>query len=294
MAFTQDELQSLNTILEQKLATQRHELERTFDLRLQGLRRDFEQRIATVKSDVLSTISQRLIDQHARTREMLVQNFEAQHARLVESVEQSLELQQQEQQRRLEASIERPLAAQLLAIEQIIHQRLPSLIPSTEFFPDDIEEGQAQFDTIEVQTEIPWDELATLVDHALEERISVLQESILTAVKDLQQSLITHMPTAPSTSAQGNASPSANSASGAQPTADATKNIERLEHLIEAMQVAMTANSSLISNRLYHHQQLPLERAHPTQNGVHRPSALHSFHSPRTRSTMSESSGTDE
>ncbi|WP_338251590.1 hypothetical protein [Dictyobacter halimunensis] len=294
MAFTQDELQSLNTILEQKLATQRHELERIFDLRLQGLRRDFEQRIVTVKGDLLQAISQRLIDQHARTREMVVQNFEAQHARLIESVEQSFEAQQQEQQRRLEASIERPLAAQLLAIEQIIHQRLPSLIPSTELFPDDMEEGQAQFDTIEVQTEIPWDELAALVDHALEERIAVLQDIILTALKDLEQSLIKHMSTAPTISAPGNASPSVNSASGTQTTADATKNIERLEHLIEAMQVAMTANSSLISNRLYHHQQLPLERAHPTQNGAHQPPALHNLHSPRTRSTMSESSGTDE
>jgi len=29
------------------------------------------------------------------------------------------------------------------------------------------------------------------------------------------------------------------------------------------MQVAMTANHALLSNRLYHHQHLPLERAHP-------------------------------
>src|SRR5579875_2558827 len=39
--------------------------------------------------------------------------------------------------------------------------------------------------------------------------------------------------------------------------------VEHLERVIESMQVAMTANHALLSNRLYHHQQLPLERAHP-------------------------------
>jgi hypothetical protein len=36
---------------------------------------------------------------------------------------------------------------------------------------------------------------------------------------------------------------------------------------MESMQVAMTANHALLSNRLYHHQQLPLERAHPNPSG---------------------------
>jgi hypothetical protein len=39
--------------------------------------------------------------------------------------------------------------------------------------------------------------------------------------------------------------------------------IEHLERIIESMQVAMTSNHALLSNRLFHHQQLPLERAHP-------------------------------
>src|SRR5438094_8805834 len=41
------------------------------------------------------------------------------------------------------------------------------------------------------------------------------------------------------------------------------QSIEQLERIIESMQVAMTANHALLSNRHYHHQQLPLERAHP-------------------------------
>ena len=38
--------------------------------------------------------------------------------------------------------------------------------------------------------------------------------------------------------------------------------IEHLEQIIESMQVVMTSNHALLSNRLYHHQQLPFERAH--------------------------------
>lgn len=291
MAFTQDELQSLNTILEQKLSTQRRDLERTFDLRLQALRRDFEQRVTTAKNDLLHTMSLRLNDQHARTREVLLQKFETQHAHLLEVVAQSLEAQQQQ---RLEDSIERPLAAQLLAIEQIIQQRLPSPIQSAEFFPEYTVEGQPQFGTIEVQTEIPWEELATLVDHALEERVSVLQETVLTALKDLEQVLLTQLQTMHTPIPRDSASLPSNASAGAQVGQDTTKNIERLEHLIEAMQVAMTANSSLISNRLYHHQQLPLERAHPTKHTAQQSSALHGLNHRHTRSSFTEPSDTNE
>ena len=57
------------------------------------------------------------------------------------------------------------------------------------------------------------------------------------------------------------------------------QSIEQLEHLIESTQVAMTANHALLSNRLYHHQQLPLERAHATNTS--RPNGTNSS-SPRS------------
>ena len=38
--------------------------------------------------------------------------------------------------------------------------------------------------------------------------------------------------------------------------------IEHLEQIVESMQVVMTSNHALLSNRIYHHQQLPYERAH--------------------------------
>ena len=57
--------------------------------------------------------------------------------------------------------------------------------------------------------------------------------------------------------------------------------IEHLEQIIESMQVIMTSNHALLSNRLYHHQQLPLERAHNTNdhtrqlsNGVDKPLSI--------------------
>jgi hypothetical protein len=61
--------------------------------------------------------------------------------------------------------------------------------------------------------------------------------------------------------------------------------IEHLEQIIESMQVAMTSNHALLSNRLYHHQQMPLERAHPANdhtrpipNGVNKPLAITEEH----------------
>ena len=46
---------------------------------------------------------------------------------------------------------------------------------------------------------------------------------------------------------------------------DVFTSIEQLEHVIESLQVAMTANHTFLSNRLIHHQHLPLERAHPSE-----------------------------
>lgn len=229
MAFTQDELQALNAIMEQKLSTQRRELERAFDLRMQALRREFEQRLTTVQHDLLHTMSRRLNDQHLKTHEVFQRKLEQQQVYLSEQFERSL-------------------AAQLLAIEQIIHQRLTVPTQPHDFSISYTADGQPEYDTIEVQTEIPWEELADLVDRALEERLGSVQETLLTVLTTIQQTLTSQR------------------SSGATATASAdTQNIERLEQLLEAMQVSMVSNCALITNRLYHHQQLPLERAHPSQ-----------------------------
>ena len=269
MAFTQDELQSLNTIMEQKLLAQRHDLERTFDLRLQALRREFEQRVTTVHHDLARTISQRLNDQHTRTREFLQQQFNSQQTHYVQALEHAFESQQQQQQQRYEDTMDRALAAQLLAIEQMMHRRFAATAQDSELTMSYTLERQPEFDTIEVQTEIPWEELATLVDNTIEERLIALQKTVLAALKELGQTTQTQITALQLSLPQpGNFATTeflSSSHESATATQNATKSVERLEQLIEAMQVAMTSNSALISNRLYHHQQLPLERAHPSQ-----------------------------
>lgn len=52
MSFTQDELQAFNDILEEKLTTQRCEIERSLDQRMQVLRQEMEQHIGVVQRDI--------------------------------------------------------------------------------------------------------------------------------------------------------------------------------------------------------------------------------------------------
>ncbi|HEY7416015.1 MAG TPA: hypothetical protein VH593_12530, partial [Ktedonobacteraceae bacterium] len=52
MSFTQDELQAFNDILEEKLTTQRREIEHTLDQRMQVLRQEIEQHISVVQHDI--------------------------------------------------------------------------------------------------------------------------------------------------------------------------------------------------------------------------------------------------
>jgi hypothetical protein len=47
---------------------------------------------------------------------------------------------------------------------------------------------------------------------------------------------------------------------------DILTSINQLERIVESMQVAITANSALFSHRLYYHQNLPIERAHPSSS----------------------------
>ncbi len=51
MSFTEDELQSFNTILEQRLNAHQRDMERALDQRMIEYRRELDQRLATVHSD---------------------------------------------------------------------------------------------------------------------------------------------------------------------------------------------------------------------------------------------------
>ncbi|GAC1376173.1 MAG: hypothetical protein NVS4B12_26570 [Ktedonobacteraceae bacterium] len=264
MSFTQDELQALNTILEQKLSGHRRELERTFDQRIQGLRRDFEQRLTTIQQDLLRNLSRTLGDQQTRSRDAVARKLDDQQMRITQSLLREIEQKRLQQQQHNEDFLERSLAAQLLAFEQIIGQRR-SLAELGETSPY-TNEPHPDFDTIEVQTEIPWDELVELIDRVLDERLATLQTSLQTSLKDIERYLAVQIHAMRASSLRDQKSVrDESSRTDLGSMQDVFRSIEQLERLIESMQVAMATNSALISDRLYYHQQQPIENAHPAQ-----------------------------
>ena len=209
MSFTEDELQSFNTILEQRLSAQSQEMERIFNQRISALRHDMEERI--------------------------------------------------------EVTIDNMLAAQLLGIEQLLDQRF--FHPKLDDMVAPTDEALPQLDTIEVQTDLTWEDLSDVLGKALDQRLSVLHEVTQSAIRNLEQELSGRLYSLREellngyTQVQGT-SQSFDEMPGSMQ--EVLHGIDQLERIIESMQVAMTSNSALLSNRLYHHQQLPLERAHPT------------------------------
>ena len=267
MSFTEDELQAFNKILDQRLSAHRRDMERVFDQRMNALRRDIEQRLTTAQQELLRTMTQKLTDHHQQLNAGLNQKLSSQQTRFGEIVSENLEQTQQQQQQQFEGLIESTLAAQLLAIEQLINQWL-ALQPISD--PQmHVSEYPPHFETIEVQTELPWEDLMDVFGKSLDERFVVLHESIQMSIKSWEQYLSRHLQAlytqlrdelSRKQSQFHNGTEAMMSATHLQ---EALQGIEQLEHIIEAMQVAMTNNHALLSNRLYHHQSLPLERAHP-------------------------------
>jgi TPP-dependent pyruvate/acetoin dehydrogenase alpha subunit len=73
MAFTKDELQSLNTIMEEKLAAQRAALEQVFDQRVQAIRNEIEQQLATNQQQVLQEVRNEIEQQLAGNQQQILQ-----------------------------------------------------------------------------------------------------------------------------------------------------------------------------------------------------------------------------
>jgi hypothetical protein len=257
MAFTQDELQALNTIFDQKMAVLQHDLEHSLNQRMQVLKREFEQRVKTIVQDLLHNQSRHLSIMQHRSRDTLNQKLEMLHDKTVQIASQEIEPQQQKQY--LEDVIERTLAAQLPALEQLINQRLSLPVPYTN-------ESQPNFEAIEVQTEIIWEDLIETIDKALMERLTALNISLQSKMQEMERALTARIRQwRDSTHYTQSFLPQEHSTGSLTNMQDVFASIEQLEHLIESMQVAMTTNNALLANRLYHHQQLPLERAHPSR-----------------------------
>jgi len=268
MAFTADELQSFNDILDKKLAAYRGEIERAFDQRMQTLRREIEQRFITVQREIIATLTQKLTEQQKGLQATLSQKLSVQQMDITQAVGYELKQRQQHQQPQLEGVVDRALAAQLLAIEELLNQRL-SLQP----FDDtalQIGEHPPHFEAIEVQTDLPWEDLIHIFGKVLDERFAKLNESTQAAMRSWEQYLSGQLYTLQSQVREEilqTRQPQAYSGNLAS-MQEVLQGIEQLERLIESTQVAMTANQALLSNRLYHHQQLPLERAHASSQAL--------------------------
>src|SRR5260370_30024381 len=130
MSFTQDELQAFNSILEQRLSAQRRDLERTLERtleqRLSTFRREIEQRLTTVEQDILRNLPPRLLDQQRVLKDSLSAKFETQHTQSSETLRREMSEQQEQQLQQFSSLVENALAAQLMAVEQLIQQRVPS------------------------------------------------------------------------------------------------------------------------------------------------------------------------
>src|SRR5713101_6988606 len=263
MSFTADELQSFNDILEKKLAAHRREIERAFDQRLQTLRREIEQRFITAQREIITTLTQKLAEQQKGLQATLSQKLNTQQMSITQALGYELKQRQQQQQPQLESLVDRSLAAQLLAIEELLNQRL-SLQP----FDDtalQIGGHPPPFEAIEVQTDLPWEDMIDVFGKVLDERFARLNESTQAAMRSWEQYLSGQLQTLQVQLREEilyARQPQAYTGNLAS-MQEVFQSIEQLGRLIESMQVAMTANHALLSNRLYHHQQLPLERAHP-------------------------------
>jgi len=274
MSFTEDELQSFNTILEQRLNAHQRDMERALDLRMNEYRRELDQRLATVHSDVQRGVSQKLSDFQVRLETILSEKLNAQPARIIQTFDRDIEQRQQQ----IEGNIDRMLAAHLLGIEQLITHYSSRNDSGDAVISANV---PAQLDTVEVQTELAWEDLMDIIGRALDDRLSVLNDATQRSLKNLEQYLSVRLHSLRDeflrnkTQGQGHQALYEENPTSIQ---EMLHGIEHLEQIIESMQVVMTSNHALLSNRLYHHQQLSFERAHnandharPISNGVNKP-----------------------
>lgn len=256
MSFTEDELQAFNTILERRFAAHRQDMEQALDQRMSDLRHDMDQRLASVHQETVSSLKQWLAEQENRFDAASIGKLNAQQNQ--ETQIPNHETQQKEQQ--IVAAVDRMLAAQLLGIEQLLNQHVPLHGLEHSSLAQAI---HPQLEAIEVQTELPWEDLAEVMGKALDGRLTSLNDSLQRSVKNLEQYLSVRLHSLRDEIVRNQGQPYTGSLNSVASVSEILGGIQQLERIIESMQVAMTANHALLSNRLYHHQQLPLERAHP-------------------------------
>lgn len=270
MSFTADELQSFNDILDRKLSAHRREMERLFDQRLNKFRREVDQRLIAAQQEVIRVLAQKLDEQQSGMTTILQQQLTDAQMKIAQTVSQEVRQRQTQQQPEIEHTehiagiIDRSLAAQLLAIEELLNQRMVYQTPDEVSLSMVGGEHGPQFEAIELQTELPWEDLMEVFGKALDDRFVALGDRAQTATQHLEHQLSSRISALQHQLFDELAHLQVHSYGGNLTNVqEVFQSIEQLEHVIESMQVAMTANHALLSNRLFHHQQLPLERAHP-------------------------------
>lgn len=263
MSFTEDELQAFNSILEQRFAVHRQEMEQALDRRLDHFRQNIDDRFLTFQQQIVALLEQSAASApSAPSSPGLDERLGEQQTRIAHLFSQEAE----QRTRQIEAMVDRMLAAQLLGIEQILGQHLVNRQPES-----GVTDLQPRLETIEVQTELSWEDLVAVMGKALDERLVSLSDSLQQSVKNLEQYLSARLHGLRDELArlQSASHPAYNDSvvNDGTTVQEVLSGIEHLERVMESMQVAMTANHALLSNRLYHHQQLPLERAHPAPAG---------------------------
>lgn len=273
MSFTADELQSFNDILDKKLDAHRRDMEHLFDQRLNKFRRELDQRLIAVQQEVIRVLAQKLDGQQNGMATTFQQQLTDLQMRIAQIVSQEVKQRQAQQTpeteriEQIEGIVDRSLAAQLLAIEELLNQRMVYQMADEVSLSLVGGEHGPQFEAIELQTELPWEDLMEVFGKALDDRFVALGDRTQTATQHLEHQLssrilaLQHQLFDELAHLQG-------SSYGGNLTnvQEVFQSIEQLERVIESMQVALTANHALLSNRLFHHQQLPLERAHPAHS----------------------------
>lgn len=253
MSFTADELQALNDILEQKLQKYHRDLEHSLDQQLASLRHAFHQRLDATQQEIIRSVTQKLAEHEQRLNLALAEKLTAQQLTLLQLLSQEIrhKLTQSPQHGHPYAS----LADQLQAIQQRLDQGLVQTVILSD-------EQLSQIEAIELQTDIAWEDLAPIFDSALEHRLTSLQQALQSTINEWGRALTSQLQPPPRHA-------------NLQSMEEVFQSIEQLERLIESMQVAMTANAALLSNRLYQHQQLTDNHTHsrqsPTETQAHQP-----------------------
>ncbi len=268
MSFTADELQAFNDILDRKLSAHRRDMERLFDQRLNAFRREVDRRLIAVQQEVIRVLTQKLNEQEGGAATMLQQELTDAQIRVAQMVKQEVkqgERQQTPDAEQIAGIVDRSLAAQLLAIEELLNQRILYTSPDEVALSMAAGEQMPQFEAIELQTELPWEDLMEVFGKALDDRFNALASRAQTAIQHLEREFSSRISALQHSlfdeSPARHMQPYENSLTGVQ---EVYQSIEQLERMVEAMQVAMTANHAMLSNRLFHHQQLSSERAHPS------------------------------